>query len=148
MENVAGKIKAIAEKVSEIFYRNEKQQFERRNEVKDWVVRLYRYNHDQDKEQNHSNISPNETTNGNRDPECDDHGLCIHLPLEHAQFYIHSEPTSLSFNAGPETLVVTVGKQLEVRNEVALALLLMFWMPKISLLILELCRDLNVFQGK
>ncbi|KAK9920276.1 hypothetical protein M0R45_028834 [Rubus argutus] len=113
MENVAGKMKAIAEKVSEIFYRNEKQQFERRNEVKDWVVRLYRYNHDQDKEQSHSNISPNEITNGNRDRECDDHGLCIYLPLEHSQFYIHSEPTSLSFNAGPETLVVTVGKQLE-----------------------------------
>lgn len=131
MDKVASKIEAIAEQMSEVFYKNAKAEFVRRSEEKDWVFRLYRYN-DNTMEQNHRN-SLNEI---DCDRECDDHGFCIHLPLEHSQFYIQSERGPLSFDAGPETLVVTVGKQLEVTNGVALALLHVFIMLKIVLLIL------------
>ncbi|XP_040372723.1 uncharacterized protein LOC112193713 [Rosa chinensis] len=108
MDKVASKIEAIAEQMSEVFYKNAKAEFVRRSEEKDWVFRLYRYN-DNTMEQNHRN-SLNEI---DCDRECDDHGFCIHLPLEHSQFSIQSERGPLSFDAGPETLVVTVGKQLE-----------------------------------
>lgn len=153
MEKVASKIEAIAEQVSQIFYKNPNVEFVRRSEEKDWGFRLYRYYHDQDntKEQNHSR-SRNEIDCVD-DRECDDHGLCIHLPLEHFQFYIQSERGPLTFDAGPEMLVVTIGKQIEVTNGVAPALLrvsIIYAQNYLAyfLFILELCRDLNVFQGK
>ncbi|XP_050383542.1 uncharacterized protein LOC126800258 [Argentina anserina] len=110
MEKVASKIGTIAEQLSQVFYKNPKVEFVRRTEEKDWVFRLYRCKHDQDTiEQNHSN-SRNEIDCAR---ESDDHGLCIHFPLEHSQFYIQSERGPLTFDAGPEMLVVTIGKQLE-----------------------------------
>ncbi|KAL6146309.1 hypothetical protein ACLB2K_056990 [Fragaria x ananassa] len=113
MEKVASKIEAIAEQVSQIFYKNPNVEFVRRSEEKDWGFRLYRYNHDQDDTKEHNHSSSRNEIDCVDDRECDDHGLCIHLPLEHFQFYIQSERGPLTFDAGPEMLVVTIGKQLE-----------------------------------
>lgn len=121
MEKVAGKVEAIADQVSEVLFANAEKQVEKkmrtlRSEL--GKVRLYRYNHqDHSMEQNpSSNYLQNEIINGNNLRECEDHALCLHLPLEHSQFNIRSEVEggSLCFDAGPETLVVTVGNQLEV----------------------------------
>ncbi|CAL8165866.1 unnamed protein product [Prunus armeniaca] len=117
MEKVAGKVEAIADQVSEVLFANAEKQVEKKMRSEMGKVRLYRYNHqDHSMEQNpSSNYLQNEIINGNNLRECEDHALCLHLPLEHSQFNIRSEGEggSLCFDAGPETLVVTVGNQLE-----------------------------------
>lgn len=118
MEKVARKVQAIAEQLSQVFNGNAEKQFEKiGSEMGN--VKLLRYNHqDHSMEQNPSkNFLQNEINNGShihmRESD-DDHALCLHLPLEHSQFNVRSEGGSaLLFDAGPETLVVTVGKQLE-----------------------------------
>ncbi|ONI03921.1 hypothetical protein PRUPE_6G291400 [Prunus persica] len=118
MEKVASKVEAIADQVSEVLFANAEKQVEKKMRSELGKVRLYRYNHqDHSMEQNpSSNYLQNEIINGNNLRECEDHhALCLHLPLEHSQFNIRSEGEggSLCFDAGPETLVVTVGNQLE-----------------------------------
>ncbi|BFG36565.1 hypothetical protein CerSpe_228390 [Prunus speciosa] len=117
MEKVASKVEAIAEQVSEVLFANAEKHVEKTMRSELGKVRLYRYNHeDHSMEQNpSSNYLQNEIINGNNLRECEDHALCLHLPLEHSQFNIRSEGEggSLCFDAGPETLVVTVGNQLE-----------------------------------
>ncbi|XP_021828607.1 uncharacterized protein LOC110769014 [Prunus avium] len=117
MEKVASKVEAIAEQVREVLFANAEKHVEKTMRSELGKVRLYRYNHqDHSMEQNpSSNYLQNEIINGNNLRECEDHALCLHLPLEHSQFNIRSEGEggSLCFDAGPETLVVTVGNQLE-----------------------------------
>ncbi|GMP51471.1 hypothetical protein CsSME_00017687 [Camellia sinensis var. sinensis] len=42
-----------------------------------------------------------------------EHALSLHLLLEQCVFHVQLERGSLSFNASPDSIVVTVGKQLE-----------------------------------
>ncbi|CAN6581622.1 unnamed protein product [Malus baccata var. baccata] len=108
MEKVARKVQAIAEQLSQ----------EMRSEMGN--VELLRYNHrDHSMGQNPSYLQ-NEIINGSqihmRESD-DEHALCLHLPLEHSQFNVGSEGgRELLFDAGPETLVITVGRQLEGFN--------------------------------
>ncbi|XP_068317195.1 uncharacterized protein [Pyrus communis] len=117
MEKVARKVQAIAEQLSQVFIGNKENQFEEmRSEMGN--VKLLRYNHqDHSMGQNPSYLQ-NEIINGSqihmRESD-DEHVFCLHLPLEHSQFNLGSEGgPALLFDAGPETLVITVGRQLEV----------------------------------
>lgn len=159
MEKVASKVEAIADQVSEVLFANAEKQVEKKMRSELGKVRLYRYNHqDHSMEQNpSSNYLQNEIINGNNLRECEDHhALCLHLPLEHSQFNIRSEGEggSLCFDAGPETLVVTVGNQLEViRLSSSFHLVDWFsfficWINYLGLFSFGACRGLNVFQGK
>ncbi|RDX63426.1 putative serine/threonine-protein kinase WNK5, partial [Mucuna pruriens] len=72
----------------------------------DWIVLLSKYPHDNVPKQN-KDVSVKK-----QDRLCD-HALRFYLPMEHCIFYVQTERGPLSFDAGPENIVVTVGKQLQ-----------------------------------
>lgn len=108
MDSIANKLDAIAEQLSQVFYTNaEKQPSQKIIQGKEIALSLYRYNHQNSMEQNpalHDEIQK----------ELFEHALSLHLPIEPCEFHIQSEAGPLTFNAGTETIIVTVGKQLEV----------------------------------
>ncbi|KAH7514738.1 hypothetical protein FEM48_Zijuj11G0122400 [Ziziphus jujuba var. spinosa] len=107
MDSIANKLDAIAEQLSQVFYTNaEKQPSQKIIQGKEIALSLYRYNHQNSMEQNpalHDEIQK----------ELFEHALSLHLPIEPCEFHIQSEAGPLTFNAGTETIIVTVGKQLE-----------------------------------
>ncbi|XP_018500815.2 uncharacterized protein LOC103938625 [Pyrus x bretschneideri] len=116
MEKVARKVQAIAEQLSQVFLGNAEKQFEEmRSEMGN--VKLLRYNHQDHSMGQSPSYLQNEIINGSQihmRENDDEHAFCLHLPLEHSQFNLGSEGgPALLFDAGPETLVITVGRQLE-----------------------------------
>ncbi|CAI0423866.1 unnamed protein product [Linum tenue] len=109
MEKIATKLDAMAKLICEVFSENwTKRQFGRRFEEKDSVVRLYRYN-------NRSNESHAELANQQQQHTDDSvgHALCLHLPVSISHFLLQSSQGLLSFDAGPRSLIVSVGRRLQ-----------------------------------
>lgn len=111
---MASKLKAIAEKVRDVLLENVGDHSDKKTrlnlEGSECVLSLHRFNHKK------SSIERNQLPL-NDDMNC----LSLHIPFERCQIYVQSEEDHFSFDAGPETLVVTIGKQIEV-----LLLLLLF----------------------
>lgn len=105
--NVASRLDSIVEQVSLALQRDTSPELKERIQDTESVICLCRYPHDSVSEQ-HEGV-PDEK----RDSLCD-HALRFYLPMEHCIFYLQTERGPLSFDAGPENIVVTVGKQLEV----------------------------------
>ena len=107
IESIATKIEETAEQLCLVFSENTKKK-DRKTifEGNKYILSLHRYNHDVSKEQNPSQ----DITNS----EFRDHLISLHLPFEHCRFQVQSEQNASYFDAGPDTVVVTVGKQLEV----------------------------------
>jgi hypothetical protein len=106
MENVAGKLDAVGRQLIRIFIEDVDKKFWDGIQEKETVLALHRYDHNTLLMEQNS-LLPNEKN------EYDD-ALTLHLPAQHSQFYVQSKRGSLSFEQGPDTIVVTVGKQLEV----------------------------------
>lgn len=115
MKHIASKLEAIAEQLNQILFENfqkksDKYDQKRILEGKESVTRLYRYNNI-----HQSSIEKNQLSlNDEIENKFCDHSLSLHLPLEHCQIYVQSEIQHWAIEAGPEILVVTIGKQLEV----------------------------------
>lgn len=100
MEKVVDKLDAIAELLSRVFFENAE---------KITTLSLYRYNH-QNVMEPYTHLQINETK-----VKEFDHALSLHLPFEPCEIRLQSEQgLNLCFDATPEAMVVTVGKQLEV----------------------------------
>ncbi|XP_062094727.1 uncharacterized protein LOC133800709 isoform X2 [Humulus lupulus] len=109
MKNIGSKLEAIAEKVCQILLEDGRNQVNDEKimfDGKESVTYLYRHNHQQSS-MDQTQITLNNNENGTQ--------LCLilHLFIEHCQIYVQSEADHLYFDAGPETLVVTIGKQLQ-----------------------------------
>lgn len=109
MGNVASRLDTIVEQVTMVLQHKTSKEFkERIQDTESWIC-LCRYPHDNVPRQNE------DTSVKKKDKLCD-HALRFYLPMEHCIFYVQTERGPLSFDAGPENIVVTVGKQLEVIN--------------------------------
>ncbi|CAN0846842.1 hypothetical protein LINGRAHAP2_LOCUS4649 [Linum grandiflorum] len=110
MEKIATKLDTIGKLICEVFSENwTKRQFGRRFEEKDSVVRLYRYNRSSTGENIVEAVVNPEMEDGSG---C--HALCLHLPASPSHFLLNSSPSLLSFDAGPQAIVISVGRRLQV----------------------------------
>lgn len=106
MGNVASRLDTIVEQVTMVLQHKTSKEFkERIQDTESWIC-LCRYPHDNVPKQNE------DTSVKKKDKLCD-HALRFYLPMEQCIFYVQTERGPLSFDAGPENIVVTVGKQLE-----------------------------------
>ncbi|CAJ2670963.1 uncharacterized protein LOC123889931 isoform X2 [Trifolium pratense] len=106
MGKVASCLDSIVEQVIVALQQNTSQDFKERIQETESVICLCRYPH---------NNTPkrNERVSDNTKGVLCEHALRFYLPLEHCIFYVQTERGPLSFDAGPEHIVVTVGKQLQ-----------------------------------
>lgn len=112
MDNVASKLDAIAQELCKVLVENTgKQHFGKTvtTQGKESILSLFRYNH-----KNETRSKPTLLNDENR--KSSDHALCLHFPTMQSQFSVQSDQGPLSFDAGPDSIVVTVGKHLEVIN--------------------------------
>ncbi|GLU17864.1 hypothetical protein SLE2022_342140 [Rubroshorea leprosula] len=107
MDKVGSRLDAIAEEVGEILVENADKQGQRRLQREESVLSLYRYNHDNVMPQN-----PPPSTAEDESSACD-YCLNLHLPSKQCEFFVQSKQGFWSFDAGPDTIIVTVGKRLE-----------------------------------
>ncbi|KAL5808949.1 hypothetical protein ACOSQ3_029640 [Xanthoceras sorbifolium] len=107
MEFVGSKLDDIAEQMRQIFVESlAGKQYGKRSPQKQNVLSIYKYNHNVIDE-----CGPPLAKEKNKN--CLDHIFSIHLPTKLCRYCVQSEQGPISFNAGPELIVVTVGKQLE-----------------------------------
>ncbi|KAL9337067.1 hypothetical protein Peur_071555 [Populus x canadensis] len=109
MDNVASKLDAIAQELCKVLVENTgKQHFGKTvtTQGKESILSLFRYNH-----KNETRSKPTLLNDENR--RSSDHALCLHFPTVQSQFSVQSDQCPLSFDAGPDSIVVTVGKHLE-----------------------------------
>ncbi|KAJ1376476.1 hypothetical protein SESBI_49900 [Sesbania bispinosa] len=111
MGNVASRLDSIVEKVTLALQQDTSQEFKERIQEAESVICLCRYPHD------HASKQSEAVSDKRKDKLCD-HALRFYLPMEHCIFYIQSERGPLSFDTGPQHIVVTVGKQLEFKFDV------------------------------
>lgn len=104
MEKVASTLDAVAEEVGQILIDYADKQGARRLQRGESVLSIYRYNHDNVMAQ--SLAPPN-------DEENNTYSLNIHLPTKHCEFLVQSSRGFWSFDAAPDTIIVTIGKRLE-----------------------------------
>ncbi|KAF9684842.1 hypothetical protein SADUNF_Sadunf04G0160600 [Salix dunnii] len=108
MEKVAGILDAIAQELVKVLVENTgKQHFGKTVTVqgKESILSLFRYN-----QENETRSKPPFLDDEKR--KSSDHTLCLHFPTTQSQFFVQSDRGPLSFEAGPDTIVVTVGKHL------------------------------------
>ncbi|CAN6995512.1 hypothetical protein IGI04_017897 [Brassica rapa subsp. trilocularis] len=108
MENVADKLEGVARKLGQIMVENSRRQTDKRIQIGESVLSVYRYNHENVTEQ--SPPLPKETTE-----EMLHYTLSLHLPAKNCEFRVDSGKGGgpLSFHADPDTILVTFGRQLE-----------------------------------
>jgi hypothetical protein len=107
MGKVASCLDNIVEQVTLALQQDTSQDFKERIQETESVICLCRYPHD-------NTPKRNERVSDNTKGILCEYALRFYLPMEHCIFYIQTERGPLSFDAGPEHIVVTVGKQLEV----------------------------------
>ncbi|KAF1883899.1 hypothetical protein Lal_00038393 [Lupinus albus] len=106
MGNVASRLDSIVEQVSLVLQRDTSPEFKKRIDDTESVMCLCRYPHNNVSKQDEGESDEKRETSS-------DHALRFYLPMEHCIFYLQTERGPLSFDAGPENIVVTIGKQLE-----------------------------------
>ncbi|CAL5192448.1 unnamed protein product [Lathyrus oleraceus] len=106
MGYVASRLDTIVEQVILALKQDASQDFKERIQETESVVCLCRYPHD-------SAPKRNERVSDKTKGVLCEHALRFYLPMEHCIFYVQTERGPLSFDAGPEHIVVIVGKQLE-----------------------------------
>lgn len=117
MDKIARQFDSIAELLLQLLLENVNNQSEMKIQHKESILSLCRYNHQ-------GSIGKNEPLQNEINTQLMDHALSIHLPLGQCQFNVQSKQGSFCFDTGPDSLVVIVGKKLEVTNLVSL---LLFW---------------------
>ncbi|KAJ9185474.1 hypothetical protein P3X46_005111 [Hevea brasiliensis] len=108
MENIASKLDAIAELLGKIFVENiARMQFGKRIQGKESSLSIYKYNHKD------NYMIRNPSSSSERNSKTCDHIFCLHLPATPSRFFLRSAQGPLSFDAGPDTIVVIVGHRIE-----------------------------------
>ncbi|XVF65929.1 hypothetical protein PTKIN_Ptkin09bG0290500 [Pterospermum kingtungense] len=113
MEKVGSKLEEVAEEVVKILVENaSKESPRKRLQRGEPIMSIYKYNYMQDKIKDDQNPLLNEEENDH----CCDYTLSLHLPTKHCQFSTKSGPRLLTFDAAPDTVIFTVGQQLEASS--------------------------------
>ncbi|KAI4356135.1 hypothetical protein L6164_000182 [Bauhinia variegata] len=107
MENIARRLDRMVELVNLALQEDTTEEFKERLQETENVISLCRYRHD------NGNAKENKASNKEKNDTACALALRFYLPMEHCIFYLQSERGPLSFDAGPETIVVTIGKQIE-----------------------------------
>ncbi|XVE80763.1 hypothetical protein DITRI_Ditri15bG0006400 [Diplodiscus trichospermus] len=108
MEKVGSKLEEVAEELGKILVENASNEARKRLGKAESVLSIYKYNY-QDKMRNQN---PDVDEEAENDHSCD-YTLSLHLPTKHCEFSVKSGPRLSTFDAGPDTIIVTVGKQLQ-----------------------------------
>ncbi|XP_023544633.1 uncharacterized protein LOC111804157 [Cucurbita pepo subsp. pepo] len=105
MEKLRSKLEGIEEKISERLWKCMGENM-KKGDKKESIFSVYRYNN------NHQNPNPCERENKTKNM------MSLHIPGEHCQFSINSyqQPSSFTFDAAADTIVVTLGEQLVERS--------------------------------
>ncbi|KNA12311.1 hypothetical protein SOVF_127080 [Spinacia oleracea] len=106
MESVVSKVDRISEEVAEVVSKFSDKRFQKVIQERESIISLYRYN----------DMHPSLLVSNEDIHESYDHALSLHLAMERAEFYLHTDKGPLSFTTDPDTIVVTVGDQLRVRT--------------------------------
>ncbi|KAA8517525.1 hypothetical protein F0562_017845 [Nyssa sinensis] len=106
MENVTSKLEAIAEELALVISENASKQPRKKIQPRESILSLYRYNR-------HSRMDQNPSLSNEEIRESCGYALSLHLIVEQCEFSVQSESSSMSFNTSPDTIVVTIGEQLE-----------------------------------
>ncbi|XP_038881407.1 uncharacterized protein LOC120072944, partial [Benincasa hispida] len=116
MERIRSKLEGIAEKLSEILWKCMGENVKKRDK-KEAIFSIYRYNNNQNILERENNNNNNIAKNDKEERENDGNEMMrLHIPGEHCQFYVNShqqEQPSFCFDAAADTIVVTIGKQLQ-----------------------------------
>ncbi|KAL6987972.1 hypothetical protein U1Q18_013718 [Sarracenia purpurea var. burkii] len=108
MENVANELEAIAGELAEVVSESaNKQLLCKQIQPRKSILSLHRYDH------NAIGGDSPLLSNERQRESCYEHALTLHLLFDQFEFHVQSEQGPLSFTASPDTIVVTVGKQLE-----------------------------------
>lgn len=108
IENVAKQLEAIAGELAEVIAEGaNKQVIHKGIQPRESILSLYRCDQD-------AFMGSSQPLSNDRNFEsCYEHALILHLLVDQCEFHVQSDRGPLSFNAGPDAIVVTVGKQLE-----------------------------------
>ncbi|KAH6777962.1 hypothetical protein C2S52_006533 [Perilla frutescens var. hirtella] len=107
MENASIKLEAIARELSKaIIAQSNKKQYKETIQFGESKFSIYRYHRANINDRNSSAI-------GETSQESGPYALSLHLFLDSSQFCLESGLGLLSFETNPDTLVVTMGKELE-----------------------------------
>ncbi|KAK6279625.1 hypothetical protein POUND7_019892 [Theobroma cacao] len=109
MEKVASKLDQLAEELGQILVENASEQQRKRVQRGEPLLSIYKYNQQDKIMEQKSQLNEEETRHS-----CHNYTLSLHLPTKDCEFCVKSGPSGLlTFDAGPETIIVTVGQQLE-----------------------------------
>lgn len=110
IDSVAKQLEAIAGELAEVISQGaNKQLIHKGIQPRESTISLYRYDHDA-----FMGEPPPLSSDRHRDQSRYEHAISLHLLVDQCEFHVQSERGPLSFNAGPDTIVVTIGTQLEV----------------------------------
>ncbi|KAI3474769.1 hypothetical protein Pfo_029995 [Paulownia fortunei] len=106
MENVARQLEALAEELAKVIARSGRKQFEEPIQLGESTLSIYRYHR--------ANIIDRiSSVIGERSQESGPYALSLHLLLESSEFCLETGWGNLSFDTSQDTIVVTMGKELE-----------------------------------
>ncbi|KAK9290956.1 hypothetical protein L1049_009136 [Liquidambar formosana] len=106
MENVGRTLEVIAEELGRVFSENAAKGSGKRIRERESVLCLYRHSHE-------GVLDQKPPSDSEKNCKSCDHALSLHLPVKQAEFCVQSERGPLSFDTGPDTIVVTAGELLE-----------------------------------
>ncbi|KAI8557215.1 hypothetical protein RHMOL_Rhmol05G0319300 [Rhododendron molle] len=108
IDSVAKQLEAIAGELAEVISQGaNKQLIHKGIQPRESTLSLYRYDHDA-----FMGEPPPLSSDRHRESRYE-HAISLHLLVDQCEFHVQSERGPLSFNAGPDTIVVTIGTQLE-----------------------------------
>lgn len=107
VEDVASKLDAIAQLLGQVFVQQLGRQLGKMCQEQS-VLSIYRYNHNNIMSE--QSPSPSERHHNHSCNQV----LSLHLPFRQCKYWVETTQCPFSFHAGPDVIVVTVGKQLEV----------------------------------
>ncbi|GFY82449.1 2-oxoglutarate (2OG) and Fe(II)-dependent oxygenase superfamily protein [Actinidia rufa] len=109
MENVANELEAIAGELAKVISDSaNKELIHEEIQPRESILSLYRYDPDA-----FVGDDPPRLSSDRHCESCCEQALSLHLLLDECEFRVQSEHGALSFNASPDTIVVTIGKQFE-----------------------------------
>ncbi|KAF5782854.1 putative gibberellin 2-beta-dioxygenase [Helianthus annuus] len=110
MDNLASKLEAIADDAAKIVgsYGSRKS----RQKIKENETRMTLFKHNNSALQPHTPRS-SQTPRGDSKKDSSVFALSLHIPTEPGDFCLISEEGPLSFRTGPDTIVFTLGEQLQ-----------------------------------
>ncbi|KAK4833988.1 hypothetical protein QYF36_014487 [Acer negundo] len=105
MECVGSKLDDIAQQVRQVFMESlAGKQYEKRSLEKQNVLSIHKHNH---------NVADESGPIPEKNKNFHDQIFTLHLPTKQCRYCVQSEKGPIIFYAGPEVIIVTVGKQLE-----------------------------------